>query len=84
VHILKLDFGILSLISQVPRVDSIKQFRPIADINMLFKLISKVYEARLPLVANKTISLSQTTFIEGQFILDGAMVLPTFSRQIGV
>jgi hypothetical protein len=71
----RLNFGILSLIPKVPGADSIKQFRPIALINVIFKFISKAYAIRLSLVAHRTIYFAQTTFIKGRQILDGALAL---------
>jgi hypothetical protein len=71
----RLNFGILSLIPKVPGADSIKQFRPIALINVIFKFISKAYATRLSLIAHRAISFAQTTFIKGRQILDGALAL---------
>jgi hypothetical protein len=71
VDIARLNFGILSLIPKVPGADNIKQFRPIALINVIFKLVSKAFAVRLSPVAHRTISQAQTTFIKGRFIQDG-------------
>jgi hypothetical protein len=73
--IARLNFGVLSLIPKVPGADSIKQFRPIALINVIFKFISKAYAIRLTLIAHRTISFAQTAFIKGRQILDGALAL---------
>jgi mannosylglycoprotein endo-beta-mannosidase len=43
----RLNFGILSLIPKVLGADSIKQFRPIALINVIFKFVSKAVANRL-------------------------------------
>jgi hypothetical protein len=56
--IARLNFGILSLIPKVPGADNIKQFRPIALINVIFKLVAKAYATRLSPVAHRVISLS--------------------------
>jgi hypothetical protein len=61
VDIARLNFGILLLIPS--RADNIKQFRPIALMNVIFKLVSKAFAIRLSPVAHRTISLSQTAFI---------------------
>jgi hypothetical protein len=74
----RLNFGILSLIPKVPGADSIKQFRPIALINVIFKLISKSYAIRLSPVAHQMISFAQTAFIKGRQILDAALALMKF------
>jgi hypothetical protein len=52
VDITRLNFGILSLIPNVPGADNIKQFRPIALINVIFKLVSKAYAVMLSPVAH--------------------------------
>jgi hypothetical protein len=71
----RLNFGVLSLIPKVHGEDYIKQFRPIALINVIFKFISKAYAIRLSPIAHRTISFVQTTFIKGRQILDGALAL---------
>jgi hypothetical protein len=75
VDISRLNFGILSLLPKVPGADNIKQFRPIALINVIFKLISKAYACRLSPVAHRVISQSQIAFIKGGFIQDGPLAL---------
>jgi hypothetical protein len=56
IDISRLNFGILALIPKVPGADLVSQFRPIALINVVFKIISKAYASRLDPVANKIIS----------------------------
>jgi hypothetical protein len=68
VHIARLNFGILSLIPKVPGADNIKQYIPIALINVIFKLVAKAFAIRLSLLAHRTISQSQTAFIKGRYI----------------
>jgi hypothetical protein len=58
VDIARLNFGILSLIPKVHGADNIKQFWPIALINVIFKLVAKAYAMRLSLVAHRIIYLS--------------------------
>jgi hypothetical protein len=71
----RLNFGVLSLLRKVAGAESIKQFRPIALINVIFKFIAKAVANRLSPVAHKIIAPTQTTFIKGQLILDGALSL---------
>jgi hypothetical protein len=71
----RLNFGILSLLPKVVGADSIKQFRPIALINVIFKFVPKAVANRLSLVANRIIAPTQTAFIKGRLILDGALSL---------
>jgi hypothetical protein len=80
----RLNFGILSLIPKVPGADDIKQFRPIALINVIFKLISKAYAIRLSPVAHRVISTSQSTFIKGRLIHEGALSLHEIVHELKV
>jgi hypothetical protein len=64
VDISRLNFGVLSLLPKVPSADSIKLFRSIALINVIFKLISKVFAIRLSPIAHRVISHMQTAFIK--------------------
>jgi hypothetical protein len=75
VNISWMNFGILLLLPKVPGADSIKLFRPIALINVVFKKNSKAFAIRLALIAQRTISVAQTAFIKGRCLLDGALAL---------
>jgi hypothetical protein len=66
---------VLSLLPKVPGADSIKLFCPIALINVIFKFISKVFAIRLSPIAHRVISPTQTAFIKGRLIHDGALAL---------
>jgi hypothetical protein len=54
---------------------NIKQYRPICLLNMSFKFFTKVVVRRLTIVAEKLISQSQTAFIPGRNIMEGAIIL---------
>jgi hypothetical protein len=71
----RLNFGVLSLLPKVPGADSIKLFRPIALINIIFKFNSKAFAIRLSPIAHRVISPTQTAFIKGRLIHDGALAL---------
>jgi hypothetical protein len=71
----RLNFGILSLLPKVVGANSIKQYRPIALINVIFKFVAKAVANRLAPVANCIIAQSQTAFIKGRLIMDGALSL---------
>ena len=75
IDVSRLNFGVLSLIPKIPRADQISQFRPIALINVVFKIISKAFASRLDPIANRIISPTQTAFLKGRCILDGALAL---------
>jgi hypothetical protein len=82
IDIARLNFGILSLIPKVPGADQIAQFRPIALINVIFKIVAKGYASRLDPVANRIISPKQTAFIKGRNILDGPLALIEIIHEI--
>jgi hypothetical protein len=84
VDIARLNFGILSLIPKVPRADNIQQFRPIALINVIFKIVAKAYAMRLSPVAHRIISLSQTSFIKGRLIHDDPLALHEIIHELKV
>jgi hypothetical protein len=75
VDISHLNFGVLSSIAKVLEADSVKMFRPIALIIVIFKFISKGVSFWLSLIAHRTISHSQTTFIKQRLIHDDALAL---------
>nr|XP_051208064.1 uncharacterized protein LOC127323999 [Lolium perenne] len=75
IDIARLNFGILSLIPKVPGAEQISQYRPIALINVVFKIISKAFASRLDPIAHRILSPNQTAFIKGRNILDGPLAL---------
>ncbi|KAL6224691.1 hypothetical protein ACLB2K_003546 [Fragaria x ananassa] len=62
--------GIIILIPKVDHADSIKQFRPIALTNFVFKIIPKIIAIRLASVASRIISPQQHAFVAGRNISD--------------
>ena len=53
----------------------IQNFRPICLLNVCFKIITKVLMNRLNIVAANVISLVQTAFIKGRYIMEGVLIL---------
>lgn len=67
-----------STIPKVQDVDCITQFRPIALINMLFKLVMKVYALRLCSVAQHIVDLCQSFFIGRCFLSTRKLLGPKY------
>jgi len=74
----KLSRGInTTFIALIPKVDSpqrLNDFRPIALIGCLYKILSKVLANRLRLIIGWVVSETQTTFVKERQILDGILI----------
>jgi hypothetical protein len=84
VDIALLIFEIISLIPKVKGADDIKQFRPIALINVIFKIVAKAYAIRLAPLAHRTIDRNQTTFINGRCLHEGVLALHEIAHELRV
>ncbi|KAK9949954.1 hypothetical protein M0R45_005462 [Rubus argutus] len=62
--------GLIILIPKVDHADSIKQFRPIALTNFVFKIIPKIIALRLSSIASRIISPHQHALVPGRNISD--------------
>jgi mannosylglycoprotein endo-beta-mannosidase len=71
----RLNYGVITLISKVASANNIKQYRPICLLNVSFKIFTGLIMIRLNDYAGGLISRSQTTFIKGRYIIDGAVIL---------
>jgi len=60
--------NVVSLISKIQGVNSIKDFRPIVVVNFKFKIISKILVDRLAMVASRVIFPNQYGFVQGRQI----------------
>jgi hypothetical protein len=75
VDIARLNFGILTLIPKVAGAEEIRQFRPIALINVIFKFVAKAIVLRLSPIAHRAISTMQAMFIKRRHTLEGVLSL---------
>ena len=75
VDLSRLNFGVLTLIPMVQGAEDIRQFRPIALINVIFKFVAKAYAIRLSPIAHRTISKTQSAFIKGRQLHEGVVSL---------
>jgi len=64
----------IALIPKGNAQTSMRDWRPIALCNVLYKLISKVLANRLKVILSKCIFENQSAFVLGRFILNNAMV----------
>jgi hypothetical protein len=84
VDVARLSFGIITLIPKVKGAESIKQFRPIALINVIFKFVAKAFAIRLAPLAHRTIDRSQTAFIRGRCLHEGVLALHEIMHELRV
>jgi exonuclease III len=82
VDVARLNFGVITLIPKVKGADTIKQFRPIALINVIFKFVAKAYATRLAPIAHRTIDRSQTAFIRGRCLHEGVLALHEIAHEL--
>jgi len=52
----------------------VADFRPIALVSSVYKILSKVLANRLRMVVGNVVSASQSAFIKGRQILDGILI----------
>ncbi|WVZ82090.1 LOW QUALITY PROTEIN: hypothetical protein U9M48_029392 [Paspalum notatum var. saurae] len=70
-----LNFGTIILIPKGNDVKQIQQYRPICLLNVSFKIFTKVATNRVVKVATRVIKPTQTAFLPGRNIMEGAIVL---------
>lgn len=70
-----LNFGTIILLPKQKDVRTIQQYRPICLLNVSFKIFTKVATNRLTSVAQKVIKPTQTAFLPGRNIMEGAIIL---------
>ena len=71
----RLNFGTIILLPKKKDTKVIQQYRPICLLNVSFKIFTKVATNRLSIVAQKIIRPTQTAFLPGRNIMEGAVIL---------
>jgi hypothetical protein len=71
----RLNYGVITLIPKIKEANNVKQYRPICLLNVSFKIFTKLIMNRLTPFAGGLINPSQTAFIRGRYIGDGAVIL---------
>lgn len=84
VDVARLNYGIITLIPKVKGPDNIRQYRPITLINVIFKFVAKAYAIRLAPVAHRIIDRSQSAFIKGRCLHEGALALHEIVHELHV
>lgn len=65
---------ILTLIPKVIPANTMKDYRPIACCNILYKVISKILAKRLKLLLPEAIAPNQSAFIKGRLLLENILL----------
>jgi len=79
-HNLKLDigrfnYGIITLLPKCKEANSIKQYRPICLLNIVYKIFTKTLMLRLDKVMGKIINKCQSGFLKDRNIMDDILAL---------
>jgi hypothetical protein len=72
---IRLNYGIITLLSKVSDASRIQQFRSIYLLNCLYKLITKTLTLRIEKIADKLIHPNQTAFMKDRNIMNGILIL---------
>jgi len=70
-----LNFETIILLPKKSDAKVIQQYRPICLLNVSFKIFTMVATNRISAIAQKLIRPTQTAFIPGRNILEGAVIL---------
>ena len=71
----RFNYGIITLLPKVKEANSIKQYRPICLLNVIYKIFTKALMLRLDKVMGRIINKSQSGFLKNRNIMDGIMAL---------
>ena len=71
----RLNYRVIILLPKVKPATSVKQFRPICLLNVIYKIITKTLTIRLSTVVGRVVSNFQIAFIPERNILEGVVIL---------
>ena len=80
----RLNYGVIILLPKVKSANSVKQFRPICLLNVIYKIITKTLTVRLSSVVGRVVSIFQIAFIPGRNILEGVVILQEVMHEIRI
>lgn len=64
----------IALIAKIENPNGLQDYRPISMLGCIYKMIAKVITSRLQPVMDSLVGPSQSSFIKGRQILDGALI----------
>ena len=71
----RFNYGIITLLTKVKEANSIKQYRPICLLNVIYKIFTKALMLSLDKVMGRIINKSQSGSLKNRNIMDGIMAL---------
>jgi hypothetical protein len=71
----RFNYGIIILLPKVKEANTIKLYRPICLLNVVYKIFTKALMLRLDKVMGKIINRSQSGFLKDRNIMDGILAL---------
>lgn len=71
----RFNYGIITLLAKVKDANTIKQYRPICLLNVIYKIFTKSLMLRMENVMCRIISKSQSGFLKNRNVMDGILAL---------
>lgn len=75
----RLNYTYIVLLLKIAGANRVSKFRPISILNVVYKIITKVFTNRLNGILSQLIDPMQSSFIQGRFIMDGIVVTQELS-----
>jgi hypothetical protein len=71
----RINYGIITLLPKIKEANTIKQYRPICLLNVIYKIFTKALMLRLDKVMGRIINRSQSGFLKDRNIMDGILAM---------